>query len=69
LKSADYNLSLYAPKYLKSEIAKHFHKILSISSLTEDEVNLLINKIYGYISFIDDKIIPFDEYVKAMRTL
>ena len=67
LKSNDYNISLYVPKYLNSKITKHFDKILSISSLTEDEVNLLINKIYSYISFIDDKIIPFDEYVKAMR--
>lgn len=67
LKSNDYNLTFYAPKYLKSEITKHLYKILSISSLTEVEVNLLIDKIYDYISFIDDKIIPFDEYVKAMR--
>lgn len=67
LKSNDYNLTFYAPKYLKSEITKHLYKILSISYLTEVEVNLLIDKIYDYISFIDDKIIPFDEYVKAMR--
>lgn len=25
------------------------------------------DKIYGHIQFIDDQIIPFEEYVKAMR--
>ena len=67
LKSSDNNVSLYAPKYLQTEIERHFDKIVQRSKLEAEEVRLLINKIYKYITFINDEIIPFEEFVKAMR--
>jgi len=67
LKSSDNNVSLYAPKYLQTEIEKHFDKIVRRSKLEAEEVKLSINKVYEYITFINDEIIPFEEFIKAMR--
>lgn len=52
LKSSNNNVSLYAPKYLQTEIERHFDKIVQRSKLEAEEVRLLINKIYKYITFI-----------------
>lgn len=67
LKSSENNVSLYAPKYLQTEIVKHFDKIVHRSKLEPEEIKLSIDKIYEYITFINDDIIPFEEFVKAMR--
>ena len=67
LKSKENNISLYAPKYLEKEINRHFSKIVKRSKLSEEEVRQVIQKIYEKITFINDEIIPFEEYVKAMR--
>jgi predicted nucleic acid-binding protein len=67
LKSKENNISLYAPKYLEKEINRHFSKIIDRSKLNEEEVQQVIQKIYKNITFINDEIIPFEEYIKAMR--
>lgn len=67
LKSAENKVSFYAPKYLKIEIDRHLIKIVQRSGLNPEEVKLAIDKIYEYVTFISDEIIPFEEYVKAMR--
>jgi predicted nucleic acid-binding protein len=38
LKSVEMNVSLYAPKYLKIEIDRHFDKLVQRSKLSSDEV-------------------------------
>ena len=67
LKSDKKNISLYAPKYLRVEITKHLDKIVHRSKLKKAEVQQVLNRIYEYITFIDDEIIPFEEFVMAMR--
>ena len=67
LKTKEKNITLYAPSYLKVEIERHFDKIISRSKLSEEEVRLSLGLIYSRLSFISDSLIPFEEYVKAMR--
>lgn len=67
LKTKENDVELYAPKYLKVELERHFDKIVKKSKLAPKEINLAIEKIYQNITFISDEIIPFEEYVKAMR--
>lgn len=67
LKSRSYNVSLYAPRYLKLEIDKHFDKIVQRSGLSAEDIRSLLDKIYGFITFINDEIIPFEKFVEAMR--
>ncbi len=62
-----HKVKLYAPELLKVEIAHHHDDILKATGLSSREINYVKDKIYGYIQFIDDQIIPFEEYVKAMR--
>jgi len=40
---------------------------LVLKLLEAEEVNLIIDKIHEHIKFINDEIIPFEEFVKAMR--
>ncbi|WP_367390823.1 PIN domain-containing protein [Lewinella sp. LCG006] len=67
LRTNEIGVVLYAPSYLKVEIEKHFQKILERSKLTEEEVRLALEMVYSRVSFIADGLIPFEEYVKAMR--
>lgn len=67
LKTKENNIVLYAPSYLKIEIEQHFQKIINRSKLTKEEIRLSLEIVYSRISFISDSLIPFEEYVKAMR--
>jgi predicted nucleic acid-binding protein len=67
LKVREYKIQLYAPKYLKVEIDKHLQKIVEKSQLSPEEVGISLSQIYSNITFIEDKIIPFEEHVKALR--
>lgn len=67
LNKETYNVILYAPTYLKGEIKKHFHKIVGRSKLTEAELRLSLNVVYSHIIFIEDAILPFENYISALR--
>lgn len=67
LKSRDYGVALYAPKYLKTEIDRHREKIVRLSKLDASEIAITIQEIYDYITFVSDDLIPFEEFIKAMR--
>jgi len=67
LESEDYNVRLLAPSYLKSEILKYRGSIQSISGYNDYEFEFVKNQLFKQIRFIDDEIIPFEEWVKALR--
>lgn len=58
---------MYAPTYLKEEIKKHFHKIVDRAKLTEEELQISLDIVYSHIIFINDAILPFENYVNASR--
>ncbi|MEM6396443.1 MAG: PIN domain-containing protein [Bacteroidota bacterium] len=65
----EFDVMLFAPERLKFEIENHHDKIVKISRLSTEEVKYARDKLYSCINFIDDQIIPFEEYVKAMRII
>ena len=67
LKTKEHNISLFSPSYVKTEIEKHFTKIVNRSKLSEADIRLAMELIYSRIVFISDDLIPFEEYIKAMR--
>ncbi len=69
LKSKNLGLSLFAPKYLETELERHLGKTLELTRLSEVEFRLVLNEIYSHITFINDELIPFEEYIKAMRII
>lgn len=60
-------VKLYAPEILKVEIENHHDELLKASNLSSNEIRYVQDKIYNHIQFIDDQIIPFEQYVEAMR--
>lgn len=67
LRTKEYDVDLYAPLYLKKEITQHTQRIVQASKLSEEEVKTALDKLFQAIVFINDEMIPFKEYVKAMR--
>ncbi|MEM8527354.1 MAG: PIN domain-containing protein [Bacteroidota bacterium] len=67
LNKATHDVVLYAPTYLKEEIKKHFHKIVDRAKLTEEELQISLDIVYSHIIFINDAILPFENYVNASR--
>lgn len=65
ISSSKYEVKLYAPAYLKSEIEDHFSKLLELTKLPKKKVRESIQLIYQRITFIDDHVIPIKHYSKA----
>jgi len=67
LSRTKHDITFYAPKYLLGEIANHEPRIKEIARISEDEFQLVAQKIYREIIFVEDAIIPFEEWVNALR--
>lgn len=67
LSKAEYGITFYAPKYLLGEINRHKKRIKEIAGINEEEFQVVSNKIYQEIIFVEDTIIPFEEWVNALR--
>ncbi|PHI18022.1 hypothetical protein CEQ90_20105 [Lewinellaceae bacterium SD302] len=65
--SSSFNVKLLAPQYLVSEILKYKESIKNASNYTDIEFEFVKNELFKSIKFIDDDIIPFEEWIKAMR--
>lgn len=63
----EYGIDFYAPEILKVEISNHHSDLLRAGRLSDAEVVYARDHIYNFITFIDDDVIPFEEYIKAMR--
>ena len=67
--SKRYGVALYAPEILRTEIYNHRNKIIEISGYTETEYTYVRDKLYKHIEFVEDSLIPFDEFIRAMRVV
>lgn len=63
----NYGIRLYAPGLLKVEIEEHFDRMVKVSRLPPSEVKFNLNNLYMHIIFIDDAMIPWNNYVDALR--
>ena len=50
----------YATEFLRHEIENHRPKLVEISGLPEDEVELLVEKLFSRLTFISEESIPFE---------
>lgn len=53
--------------YLKEEIENHKEKLMTISGLTQDQIEQSKEQIFSCIKFISEEIIPFEIWQKAAR--
>lgn len=53
--------------YLKDEIEKHEEKLMTISSLSQVQIEQSIEQVFSCIKFISEEIIPFEVWQKALR--
>lgn len=58
-------LTLYAPDYLRLELARHFDQIVSLSAQSQAEVAAVLDLAYGKLTFISDRQIPLSCYLTA----
>jgi predicted nucleic acid-binding protein len=58
---------LYAPTYLGVEIERHKNKIIEYTKYSEEEFTTVKAEIFRRIKFIDDDLIPFEEWISALR--
>ena len=62
-----YGVSLYAPRYLEYEISKHRTKIQLYAGYSDAHFARIKQTLFGRVTFIDDDVIPFEEWVIALR--
>jgi predicted nucleic acid-binding protein len=65
--TTSYGVKLYAPERMQIEILNHKDRILKISGYSEERYTYVRDKLYKHIEFIEDRVIPFDEFIHAMR--
>ena len=66
LLNSDEVFEFYSCNLLKEEIITHQTKLLSISKLTQMQLNALCQKIFAKIHFISEEIIPFEYWQIAL---
>ena len=67
LSAADYKIQLAAPSFMKRELAKHADKVVERTGLLLEEVEQLIDHLYGHFTIVDDADIPIVDYMKAAK--
>jgi predicted nucleic acid-binding protein len=55
----------YATEFLKQEIENHRSKLTEVSGLSEEAIELLIEKLYQRLTFIPEESIPFEFWQKS----
>ena len=65
----NYDVRLYAPALLKVELENHFDRMVKASKLSSGEIKFNLDKLYSHVIFIDDDIIPWNNYVEALRVV
>lgn len=63
------DIEFYSPMYLLAEIERHKEKVKELGNIDEEDFVLLRSRIFKEIIFIEDSIIPFEEWIKALRLL
>lgn len=55
----------YSNQYMRFEIRKHWNKLLKISRLTEDELQVAFDQMLTRLTFINEELIPTTDWQKA----
>lgn len=59
----------YSNQYMRFEIRKHWNKLLKISKLTDDELQIAYDKMLTKLTFINEELIPKNDWEKAEQLL
>lgn len=59
----------YSSQYMRFEIRKHWNKLLKISKLTDDELQIAYDKMLTKLTFINEELIPKNDWQKAEQLL
>lgn len=55
----------YSNQYMRIEIRKHWNKLLKISKLTDDELQIAYDRMLTKLTFINEELIPKSDWEKA----
>ena len=55
----------YSNQYMRFEIRKHWNKLLKISKLTDNELQIAYDKMLSKLTFINEELIPKNDWQKA----
>ena len=59
----------HSNQYMRFEIRKHWNKLLKISKLTDDELQVAYDKMLTKLKFINEELIPKSDWEKAEQLL
>ena len=62
---SDKNVKFYSPRYLQTEIQNHKEKIKKYTSLSDSEIDEMIDALYAKINFISEEFIPKEVLIVA----
>lgn len=62
-------LEFYSNQYMRFEIRKHWNKLLKISKLTDDELQIAYDRMLTKLTFINEELIPKNDWEKAETLL
>ena len=66
LMNSDDAFDLFSGYYLQHEIHKHRNRLMEISGMTDDELEVSKNHIFSRLSFISEEQIPYDFWHEAL---
>lgn len=55
----------YSNQYMRFEIRKHWKKLLKISKLTENELQIAFDQMLTRLTFVNEELIPTTDWQKA----
>lgn len=63
--NAENIFQFYSNQYMRFEIRKHWNKLLKISKLADDELQIAYDKLATKLTFINEELIPEKDWQKA----
>lgn len=65
--NSDKTFEFYSCSYMKHEIDKHWGKLMSISKLTDSQLQVARFELFKKINFINEELIPEKQWLSAER--
>lgn len=63
--NSDEHFQFFACSYMRHEIKKHWEKLIRISQLTDEQLEVSYTLVLSKLHFINEELIPFDVWQKA----